>query len=231
MLRFLLTILAALIISPLLAQDFPKPATASFFEKEIHQFDSLNAVEQADPSAILFTGSSSIRLWASLSVDLSPYPVIRRGFGGSKIEDLHWFLKRIVYPHQPAAIYIYIGSNNVTGQPSDMAEDSVLLYTKAIMAVIRNKYPHIPIFWNGINPTPLRFTAMDKIRNLNEKWRISLSSFPQVYFVDTFGAFLDDQGHPRAELYAADRLHLSPQGYSLWAELIKKALALHLKKG
>ncbi|MFM7839600.1 MAG: GDSL-type esterase/lipase family protein [Chitinophagaceae bacterium] len=231
MLRFLLTILAGLFISPLLAQDFPKPVTVSFFEKEMQLFDSLNAVEQADPSAILFTGSSSIRLWASLSLDLSPYPVIRRGFGGSKIEDLHWFLKRIVYPHQPAAIYIYIGSNNVTGQPSDMAEDSVLLYTKAITAVIRNKYPHLPIFWNGINPTPMRFTAMDKIRNLNEKWRIALSSFPQVYFVDTFGAFLDDQGHPRAELYAADRLHLSPLGYTLWAELIKKALALHLKKG
>lgn len=231
MLRFLLTILAGLFFSPLLAQHFSKPATAFAFEKEIRQFDSLNAVEQDAPSAILFTGSSSIRLWTSLSVDVSPYPVIRRGFGGSKIEDLQWFLKRIVYPHQPAALYFYIGSNNVTGQPSDMAEDSVLLYTKTILKVIRKKYPRIPIFWNGVNPTPLRLAAMDKIRNLNEKWRIALSSFPQVYFVDTFGAFLDDQGYPRAELYAADRLHLSPQGYTLWAELIKKAFALHLKKG
>ena len=57
-------------------------------ESEIDAFvlwDSKNAVPE---DAILFVGSSSIRLWETIGDDMAPYSAIRRGYGGAKFSDL-----------------------------------------------------------------------------------------------------------------------------------------------
>jgi hypothetical protein len=45
----------------------------------------------ADPppkGGIIFTGSSSIRMWTSLKEDFPGLPVLNRGFGGSMIPEV-----------------------------------------------------------------------------------------------------------------------------------------------
>ena len=36
---------------------------------------------------VLFTGSSSIRMWSSLQADFPNYNIVNRGFGGSQLAD------------------------------------------------------------------------------------------------------------------------------------------------
>jgi lysophospholipase L1-like esterase len=44
-------------------------------------------------------------------------------------------------------------------------------------------------------------------------------------YIDVYTKMLDAQGRPRAELFAADALHLNAAGYALW----KAAIADHLR--
>ena len=61
------------------------------WEKDIARFDSLNAHEKYDPSALLFIGSSYIRMWKNIRTDLKYPSIIHRGFGGSNLRDVAYY--------------------------------------------------------------------------------------------------------------------------------------------
>src|SRR5262245_66348764 len=67
----------------------PDPAR---FESEIHAFEAADATDPPPQNGIVFTGSSSIRLWTTLAEDFAPLPVINRGFGGSMLPEVTAFL-------------------------------------------------------------------------------------------------------------------------------------------
>ena len=59
------------------------------FEAEIAKFEAAEAENPTAKGGILFTGSSSIRMWKTLSEDMAPLPVSNRGFGGSTLRQVH----------------------------------------------------------------------------------------------------------------------------------------------
>lgn len=204
-----------------------EPATAKFFASEIERFDILNEKESYDPNAILFTGSSTIRLWSSIEEDMTPYNVIQRGFGGAKIEDLAWYFKRVVYPHQFSAIAIFAGTNNITGTTGDAPVDSILHYTRIINRLIRKKNPDVPIFWISITPVNSRIKVLDKVHEMNQAWEKEFSGKKNIWFINTEDAFLRDH-KPMEELFISDQLHLNREGYRYWSKIVKTAIAQHL---
>lgn len=232
--RFVLTTGCLIVLlsvpASLVAQPGKKePPTAPFFVKEIERFDSLNAVEQYPSGSVLFTGSSSIVRWSTLKQDLFPYPVIQRGFGGSRIEDLDWYLERIIFPHELRAVVIMVGSNNLSGGPRDMSLDSILMYTHQINARLQARYPQLTLFWIAITPVPSRVAVLDRVLEMNRRWKTAFQSTPSIHFIDTGFYFLNEAGQPRGELFIADRLHLNPEGYRVWAGIIKRALDARLQ--
>jgi lysophospholipase L1-like esterase len=56
---------------------------------------------------------------------------------------------------------------------------------------------------------------------LNELVRHEIESRQSGYYADVFSAMLDKTGKPRAELFLADGLHLSREGYRLWGRLLE----------
>ncbi len=200
------------------------------YEREIARFDSLTAVEKYPSEAILFTGSSSIRLWNTIKEDMAPYPVIQRGFGGAKIEDLAYYLRRIVYPLNFRAIVFFAGTNNITGDSRDMAADSVVYWIKHINHQVRKKYPAVPIFWIAITPVNSRIKVMDKVIAMNSRIKTICEENKNMYFMDTEKSFLGADGKPRAELFIGDQLHLNREGYILWSSIIKAELDKRLGK-
>ena len=92
--------------------------TSAQWETDILKFEQLDKNEKDPDNAILFAGSSSIRLWSTLKEDVAPYPVIQRGFGGSKFSDLAVYTKRIVYPHKFNGLVIF-EANDITGSATD----------------------------------------------------------------------------------------------------------------
>src|SRR5689334_10003543 len=104
---------ALLFIAALLAPDAGVQPAAPPFENEIRAFEAADRTHPPPKDAILFTGSSSIRLWATLAQDFPKHAVLNRGFGGSHIAHARLYVDRIVIPYAPRAIVFYAGGNDI----------------------------------------------------------------------------------------------------------------------
>ena len=114
-------ILAAFVLAPLAAtaqEPAKKPAAPAApkdvnFEKDIKAYEAADKLNPPAPGGILFTGSSSIRLWKTLKTDFPGLPVINRGFGGSQIYHVTMHADRIVIPYKPRTIVLYSADNDL----------------------------------------------------------------------------------------------------------------------
>ena len=193
------------------------------YEKDILKFEQQDKAEKDPDNAIFFAGSSSIRLWSTLKSDVAPYPVIQRGFGGSKFSDLAVYTKRIVYPHHFKALVIF-EANDITGSPADKSPEEVVKLFRNIVQTVRKKYNDQPIFLLEITPTKSRWAVWPKIQQTNQLLKESCSKLHNTYFIDTSAAYLNKDGEPRTELFIKDLLHQNHDGYLIWGDLIRKKL-------
>ena len=175
-------LLYAFIWFPSIAQS---PET-DVWEKDIRKFEHLDSVETYPPNAVLFAGSSSIRLWSTLAGDMAPYPVIQRGYGGARLSDFSVFAGRIIYPHPCRAIVLFI-ANDITGSDADKTPEEVRDLFLNVLNTIREKFPDTPVFWIAITPTGLRWKAWPEIEKANsliqkacEEKKIPISSLPKA---------------------------------------------------
>lgn len=193
------------------------------YEKEMKVFDSLNAVEKYNENSILFLGSSYIRKWTHIREDLAYPEIIHRGFGGSNLRDVGYYIKRIAYPHQPKAIFIYVG-NDITATEKDKEPDQVLELYKYVVKVLREKFPNTPITWLAISPSIKRWTVWDQISKANDLIKSYCLSEPNLFYIDAGKNFLGKDGKPDAKYYLDDQLHYNEEGYRLWGRCIKNAV-------
>lgn len=200
-----------------------RTAAVSNWEADIRKFEALDAAEDDPADAVLFVGSSSIRLWDSISEDMAPYRVIQRGFGGSKYSDVAVFAKRILYPHQYRALVVFVG-NDVSGQPDDHSPEQVEQLAGYIVNVSQRHQPDAPVLLIEVTPSESRFQVWPQIRQVNARLREIALTTPNTYFIATAEYYLDRNGYPRSELFVADKLHLNRAGYTLWSTLIRRRL-------
>lgn len=199
------------------------------WEGDIRKFEQLDSTSYYRHDAILFMGSSSIRLWNTLPDDMRPYYVIQRGFGGSKLSDVAWYTPRIVYPHEVQAVVIYVG-NDITGSDQDKTPQEVAGLFRYIVKTIRKKMPETPIFYIEITPTESRWKVWNKIQEGNSLVKQQCAMLHNVYFIEAADNFLNQEGKPNAFLFQKDKLHLNAEGYRIWSGIIKKNLDNVLKK-
>ena len=76
---------------------------------EINAFETADRKQMPSPGAVLFMGSSSIRMWTTLSQDFPEIPVINRGFGGSLIQDSTRYAEPHRHPLQAENHYLVRG--------------------------------------------------------------------------------------------------------------------------
>jgi lysophospholipase L1-like esterase/dienelactone hydrolase len=195
------------------------------WEKEINAFDSLNTIEKHSPEAVMFLGSSYIRLWKNIREDLNYSDIIHRGFGGCNLRDVAYYVKRIVYPHQLKAIFIYVG-NDLSSNEKDKSPDQILELYKYIVKTIREKYPTIPITWLAISPSEKRWSVWDKVTETNNLIKAYSNSATDLYYIDAGSNFLGSDGKPDKTLFRDDKLHYNEAGYKLWG----KAIASEVKR-
>ena len=88
-------------------------ARAEFWAADIEAFEAADAERFPAPGPIVFTGSSSIRLWSSLEEDMAPLYVLNRGFGGAHMAHVLHFADRIITPYTPRALVLYVGDNDI----------------------------------------------------------------------------------------------------------------------
>jgi lysophospholipase L1-like esterase len=193
------------------------------WESDIEKFEQLDITKFYPSDAILFAGSSSIRLWSTIGKDMMPYNVIQRGYGGAKLSDFAIYADRIIYPHPCRAIVIFI-ANDIAGNENDKSPLEVSQLFRKTLYIIRRKFTDTPVFWISITPTPSRWAVWPEIKEANGMIKEICESHKNTYFIDTEKYFLNASGLPRSELFIEDKLHLNANGYAIWTGIIKNEL-------
>ncbi len=218
---FLIIITVLVSCAPLTKyRDLPE---VQAWEPEIQKFENLDINKSYPSDAIMFTGSSSIRMWSTLGKDMLPYNVIQRGYGGAKLSDFAVYARRIIHPHECQAIVIFI-ANDITGGDTDKSPLEVSQLFKTTLNIIRSKFRETPVFWISVTPTPSRWHVWPEIKEAGEMIRDICEKRSNTYYIDTEKYFLTASGLPRNELFIEDRLHLNEEGYKVWTGIIKNEL-------
>lgn len=214
--KYLLLIVALLWQLQAQAQNDPP------FWNEIQVFKQQDSVQMPPQNAILFVGSSSIRMWDNLQEMFPKHTVINRGFGGSNLLDLKRYLSDIVFPYQPKQIVIYSGENDIASDTVQAPE--VLERFKDVFQNIRQELPQVPIVFVSIKPSPSRIKYKPIMEESNQFIKKYLATQSNTNYVDVYTPMLHRNGKPKPEIFIQDSLHMNQQGYQIWREKIKPSL-------
>lgn len=191
------------------------------WEKEISAFERADKTNPPPQHAVLFAGSSGIRLWKTLAQDFPEQRVINRGFGGSHIADSTHFADRIIIPCAPRLIVLRAGGNDINAGKSP---EQVFADFKAFVSTVRAKLPDLKIVFIGQNPTPARWKNREREQAANALIVAYIKQDPHLKYADTWDKVLGADGLPRNELFVADKLHFTPAGYKILTDLVRPLL-------
>jgi lysophospholipase L1-like esterase len=191
------------------------------WENEIKAYEASDRTNPPPKHGLLFTGSSTIRLWTTLPQDFPNQPVINRGVGGSEVVDITHFADRIVFPYEPKMIFFRCGGNDIANgkSPEQVFEDY-----KEFVKTVRAKLPDVEIVFISWSPTPLRWAQYGKEQTYNKLVREYSKQAPHLQYCETTDMVLGADGKPRPELFRADRLHYNAEGNKLLAERVRPFL-------
>jgi lysophospholipase L1-like esterase len=187
------------------------------WEAEIAAFEAADRQTPPPKGGIIFTGSSSIRLWTTLSKDFPTLPVVNRGFGGSQLADVTAFVPRLVTVHRPRQVVIYCGGNDIAAGRS--AAD-VIAATKALVRAIHADLPSARIAYISIAPNPARWAHDATVRAANREIATWMAADQRLTFIDVYPHMLGPDGRPRPDIYVDDRLHMNEKGYAIWRDVV-----------
>ncbi|MGB5699148.1 GDSL-type esterase/lipase family protein [Muriicola sp.] len=169
---------------------------------------------------IVFTGSSSVRLWEGLE-DLFPdYQVLNTGFGGSQTSDLLEYIQPLVLSYQPKKVFIYEGDNDLIFKKYPAR---IIRTTKKVIDSIWRQYPNTQIVLISAKPSIVRWHLKKRYQRLNKKFKKLAENTSQLYFVNVWDNMLQN-GAIDESLFIEDGLHMNQRGYDLWYEAIKPFL-------
>lgn len=196
------------------------------FAKDIDAFEQWDSKNAFPAAPILFVGSSSIRMWRTRE-GFPDLPVINRGFGGSHISDVLHFADRIVLPYRPKVIVFYAGDNDVAGGKSaERVRDDYRRFVDLVGA----RLPQTRLIFVTIKPSGQRWALWPEMNKANDLVRDLCDKDDRLFFGDLATPLLDFEGKPDDQLFLADRLHLSPNGYAVWNETLRPILSQVLSR-
>ena len=171
---------------------------------------------------VLFTGSSSIRMWTSIQSDFPKYNIINRGFGGSQTSDLLYYFDQLILPYNPKKIFIYEGDNDLSAGKSPA---QILSTMDSLIALIHEKISrNVSVYVISPKPSTSRWHLKDKYIELNQRMGQLASSKKNVYFIDVWTPALDADGNVLKDIFLEDGLHMNEKGYAIWVSVFKKYL-------
>ena len=187
-----------------------------WYEDEVKRLENEISGFKYVPETI-FYGSSSIRMWSSLSTDFAAFKPANLGFGGSTLAACTWFFDRIFATLKPRRIIFYAGDNDL-GDGRNPEE--VFIFFEQLLARVKRNFGDIPLAFISVKPSVARWALNNQIKYTNQLIQQEAAKHPNISFIDIYNPMTDALGYPKRNLFEPDGLHLSLQGYALWRDII-----------
>jgi lysophospholipase L1-like esterase len=176
---------------------------------------------------VIFIGDSITQGWEGAGKKVwadsfSKYKPVNLGIGGDQTGHVIWRITegKEIEPLKPKLAVIMIGTNNMgRNSPAEIAGG-----VKKIIETLREKKPDMKILLLGIFPRSAK--ADDEVRVKVADTNKLISKFAdnkKVFYKDIGEKFLTKDGTLERKIMP-DLLHLSPEGYQIWADAIKDDL-------
>jgi len=190
------------------------------FAKHIQNFVRWDTKNYVPQNAILFVGSSSIVMWPSQDC-FGNYQIVNRGFGGSHISDVNYYIDQTVLKYSPEIIVFYAGDNDIAGMktPEQVFDDY-----KQFIKTVHEKFPQTQIIYVPIKPSIARWELWPEMNKTNLMIKEFTDNNSLLYYIDVATPMLGDDGKPKEALFLDDGLHLNNKGYELWTEILRPLL-------
>lgn len=191
------------------------------WEKSIVEIEQKIASGKSASEAVLFVGSSSIRLW-KLEDSFPGLVTANHGFGGSFLSDSVHFFDRIVVPVKPSVIVVYAGDNDIA---SGKTPETVHADFQHFIAAVRAKLPECrQVVYIGIKPSVKRWALAEKIQTTNSMIKADCDKDSLADYADVWEPMLTTDGKPNSDLLVDDGLHMNEKGYRIWTDVVNRLL-------
>lgn len=172
-----------------------------------------------DPSkrTVVFTGSSSIRIWNDLEQLFPKHQIVNSGFGGSQASDLFIHIDDLILKYNPSKVFIYEGDNDISARKKPNA---IIDTTKEIIDKIKKKDGTTRIVLISAKPSIARWNLRRKYKRLNRKFSRLSKQDEHLEFADVWTPMLDGR-KVKTDIFIKDGLHMNAKGYELWHNVLK----------
>jgi len=187
------------------------------WKNDIQKFIESDKQNPPPKNAVLFVGSSSIRMWDTKKW-FPEFTTINRGFGGSYVIDSFYYADKIIIPYEPKTIVFYAGDNDTVDTKSS---EMILADLQSLVFKVRQTLPKTRFIVISIKPSVSRWNYWPQMVKTNKLIENFCKHQKNIYFVDASKVMLDESGYPRKDILKDDGLHMNENGYQLWTSLVK----------
>jgi len=188
------------------------------FESEIIGINSkYDSIWDSSRETIVFTGSSSIRMWHNLAELFPEEQIVNTGIGGSQAIDLLRYTDELILKYKPKKVFIYQGDNDIS---SKKKPKEIISTFKKIIAQIKKQNDKIKIVIISAKPSIARYHLKSKYKKLNKKLQLLCDKDEQLVFANVWDIMFKKR-KIKSDLFLNDGLHMNANGYNLWYSVIK----------
>lgn len=185
------------------------------FADEVKKFENAGN-DYPSENRIIFTGSSSIRLWVDFKSYFPEHNVINTGFGGSETSDLIHYKDLLISQFEPKQVFIYEGDNDVNSGKSglEILSDMNTLVSSLLEEGIENIVIIAP------KPSVARWELKEKYEKVNASLKAMADLSPKIQYADVWTPMLNPDGNVKPDIFIEDNLHMNKKGYDIWIKVI-----------
>lgn len=175
-----------------------------------------DSIWDASKETIVFTGSSSVRLWKNLEDVFPGHQIVNSGFGGSQAIDLLAYSEELILRFNPKKVFIYEGDNDIYAKKKPK---EIIATTQEIIHRIKQKNSRAQIVLIGAKPSIARWDFKRKYRRLNRKIKKLCQRDSSLQYANVWDAMVDGR-KLRTDIFIEDGLHMNTKGYELWYSVV-----------
>nr|WP_299069727.1 SGNH/GDSL hydrolase family protein [uncultured Allomuricauda sp.] len=188
------------------------------FASEVEEIQKkMDSIWIPSEETIVFTGSSSIRMWDDLQERFPDIQIANTGFGGSQAKDLERYQDELILNYKPKKVFIYEGDNDINAKQKPKA---ILGTFERILDNLHQKNPDLEIVLISAKPSISRWHLRGKYKRFNKKLNKLATERTKVSYTDVWNIMLNKR-KLKKELFIEDGLHMNKKGYDLWYSVLK----------